>query len=83
MTIPPLLKKHDAVGIIAPSRLILPDQVETALEVFKAWGLEVHQGDALFEKHGYFGGTDDQRLADLQHFIDNPSIKAIFCARGG
>ena len=37
----------------------------------------------MFEKHGYFGGTDDQRLADLQNFIDNPSIKAIFCARGG
>jgi muramoyltetrapeptide carboxypeptidase len=31
----------------------------------------------------YFSGTDAERLADFQHGLDDPSIKAILCARGG
>ncbi|MEM6817056.1 MAG: LD-carboxypeptidase [Bacteroidota bacterium] len=83
MTVPSLLTANDAVAIIAPSRLILPDQVEKALKVFRHWGLQVHLGDSIFKSHGYFAGTDEQRLGDLQHFVNDPSIKAIFCARGG
>lgn len=83
MALPPLLAPNDTVGIIAPSRLILPNQLESALEVFKSWGLDVRQGHSLYASHGYFAGSDTQRLADLQGFINDSSIKAIFCARGG
>lgn len=83
MALPPLLKPHDTIGIIAPSRLIFPNQIEKAVEVLKKWGLQVHQGDALFESHGYFAGSDEQRLSDLRSFINDSSVKAILCARGG
>ena len=83
MTSPPLLKSNDRVGLIAPSRMILPDQVEKAIEIFESWGLQVNAGISLFETHGYFAGTDRQRLHDLQVFINDASIKCIFCARGG
>ncbi|HJX86897.1 MAG TPA: LD-carboxypeptidase, partial [Gemmatimonadales bacterium] len=34
-------------------------------------------------KHGYLAGTDDDRLADLNQAIADPSIDAIWCIRGG
>ncbi|GAA0892491.1 LD-carboxypeptidase [Fulvivirga kasyanovii] len=80
---PELLSKGDKVGIIAPSRVITEEQMAKAFEVFDEWELEVIKGESLFAKEGYFAGTDSQRRADLQRMIDDPEIKAIFCARGG
>ena len=37
----------------------------------------------LFKEDNQFSGTVDQRAADLQTMIDDKSIKAILCARGG
>jgi muramoyltetrapeptide carboxypeptidase len=34
-------------------------------------------------RHFGLGGTDQERLADLQQMLDDPSIKAIFPIRGG
>ena len=40
-------------------------------------------GKNLFEEDDQFSGTIEQRAADLQRMIDDNSIKAILCARGG
>lgn len=80
---PDLLKKGDKVAIVAPSRVIFKEQLVKALEVFSAWGLEVVLGKSLFTQSGYFAGSDEERLSDFQQMIDDDSIKAIFCARGG
>ena len=34
-------------------------------------------------RHGYLAGTDDDRLADLNQAIADPTIDAIWCIRGG
>lgn len=83
MTKPPLLKAGDTVGMVAPGRMILPGQISKSLDTFKQWGLEVIQGASLFSQYGYFAGTDRQRKEDLQQMIDDDSVRAIFCARGG
>lgn len=31
----------------------------------------------------YFSGTDNERMVELQSFLDNKNIKAILCGRGG
>jgi muramoyltetrapeptide carboxypeptidase len=40
-------------------------------------------GENLFGSNNYLSAPDNLRLYDLQKAIDDPSIKAIFCARGG
>ena len=35
------------------------------------------------QKNHHFAGTDTQRLEDFQAALDNPTVKAIWCARGG
>jgi len=79
---PPLLKKGDKVALVAPSRVIDQKQMKAAYRVLERWGLQVVEGTALYHRDGYFAGTDEERLADLQQFLD-ADVKAIFCARGG
>lgn len=80
---PDLLQRGDKVAIVAPSRVIDKTQMEHAYKVFSEWGLEVQDGNNLYNKSGYFAGTDEQRLSDLQDMLSDTSMKAIFCARGG
>ena len=83
MKAPAPLSNNDRIGIVSPTRMITKEQLSGALEVFQSWGLEVVLGDNVYAKHGYFAGTDDQRRSDLQNVLDDSSIKAIFCSRGG
>ncbi len=80
---PPALKKGDRVAMVAPAGLVDRNVIEPAINTLESWGLIVTRGDALYEKHGIFAGTDAKRHADLQKAMDDPEIKAIICARGG
>lgn len=83
MTQPAFLKKGDKIGIVAPARKIRAEQLQPAIELFRSWGLEPVLSNNLFGEHHQFSGTDEQRSADLQTFLDDKSIKAIVSARGG
>jgi muramoyltetrapeptide carboxypeptidase len=39
--------------------------------------------ERLFARTGFLAGSDDERRAELQRALDDPDIKAVFCARGG
>lgn len=80
---PPYLKKGDIIGITAPAGSITPEEIQPAVQVLEGWGFEVRMGNTIGKKDFTFGGTDDERLDDLQHMLDDPHIKAVMCARGG
>jgi muramoyltetrapeptide carboxypeptidase len=80
---PPYLTKDDKIGIIAPARCINFDEVHPSIRVFQKWGLEVVLGTNIFRKCNQFAGKDELRLADLQQMLDDDSIRALVCARGG
>ncbi|HAH57224.1 MAG TPA: LD-carboxypeptidase [Bacteroidales bacterium] len=83
MRTPPFLKSGDKVGMVATARKISLDEVEPALHLYESWGLEVVQGKNLFNEAHQLAGNDKERAADMQQMLDDPAIKAIFCARGG
>ncbi|MBN2212948.1 MAG: LD-carboxypeptidase [Bacteroidales bacterium] len=80
---PPYLNNGDHVGIVAPAGIVSKSDIEPATGILQDWGLKIIKGRYLFEKKGFFAGTDRQRLEDFQNMLDNPDIRAIFCARGG
>jgi muramoyltetrapeptide carboxypeptidase len=80
---PPCLTKGDKIGIVAPARRINFDEVQPGIQLFQKWGLEPVLGTHLFGTENQFAGSDSQRQADLQQMLDDPSIHAIICARGG
>jgi muramoyltetrapeptide carboxypeptidase len=53
------------------------------MELCCALGYEPVLGRSAYARHGYFAGTDDQRLADLNSALQDPSTHAIWCIRGG
>lgn len=80
---PALLKEGDTVAVVAPSGLVEKETIEEAIDTIASWGLTARRGKSLYERHGIFAGSDDQRYADLQQALDDSSVRAVFCARGG
>ncbi len=80
---PELLRLTNKVGIISTARKISKEEVQPAIDKLQSWGLEPILGKHLFSSDHQFAGTVDERVSDLQEMLDNPDIKAIFCARGG
>jgi muramoyltetrapeptide carboxypeptidase len=63
---------------------MLPEKAQTCIDTLRAWGYTVHIGSTLDSHSGnYFSGTDEERLGDLQQALDDPSVKAVLCGRGG
>ena len=83
MIIPEKLKIGDKISIISTARKIIIEELSPAIKTLESWGLKVVLGVNLFQEDDQFSGTVEQRTADLQSMIDDNSIKAILCARGG
>ncbi|MDT8394273.1 MAG: LD-carboxypeptidase [Bacteroidales bacterium] len=80
---PPRLQPGDTVGIVAPARKVNRKEMLPAIEVLKNWGYKVVEGRHLYAEEHQFAGTDQMRAADFQTMLDDDSVRAIFCARGG
>lgn len=81
--IPPYLKSGDTIGITCPAGFMTRAEIEPAVRIMKDWGFNLRIGKTVGLRDFTFGGTDEQRLSDLQQMLDDPSIQAIMCARGG
>jgi len=79
---PSYLKKGDKVAITCPAKK-LPHPMTDAIALLESWGLEVVLGKTVTASFHQFAGDDALRAADLQRFVSDKSIKAIFAARGG
>ncbi|MXV13991.1 S66 peptidase family protein [Hufsiella ginkgonis] len=82
MILPPYLKPGDKVAITCPAKK-LPGDIKDAVQLLESWGLEVVLGETVTASWHQFAGTDEQRRADLQRFMDDASVSAIIAARGG
>jgi muramoyltetrapeptide carboxypeptidase len=82
-TVPPYLKKGDTIGIVCPSGYMPYEKAATCISILQQWGYQVEVGKTLGNQFHYFSGTDAERMEDLQQMLDNPSVKAILCGRGG
>jgi muramoyltetrapeptide carboxypeptidase len=82
---PPFIKKGDTIAIVAPSGILKnrTQEIKKAKALLNSWGLHVVLGKHLFNQNNHFAGTDYERYEDLQNAMDDKSIKAIWCARGG
>jgi muramoyltetrapeptide carboxypeptidase len=80
---PPPLHTGDSVAIIATARHITKEELQPAIQLLKTWGLQPVLGSSIGLQDHQFAGSDEERAADLQQQINDPNIKAIWCAKGG
>lgn len=83
MITPPYLVKGDKIAIVATARKISEQDILPAVNKLREWGLEVVLGNNLLKEFNQYAGTDKERTEDFQGMLDDESIKAIICARGG
>jgi muramoyltetrapeptide carboxypeptidase len=83
MITPPYLQKGDTIAIVATARKHIVKSLQPTIDLLESWGLHVVFGNSIGLEENQLAGSDAQRAADLQEQLDNPSIKAIWCARGG
>lgn len=80
---PSHLKQGDTIGIVCPSGNIPLEKVQICIQTLEKWGYSVKLGTTVGAKKDSFSGSDQQRAEDLQTMLDDASVKAILCARGG
>lgn len=83
MKIPEKLQKGDTVAIVATARKVKSEELDFAVEKLGSAGLKVVLGKSIGVENHQFAGSDQIRAEDFQSFLDDPEIKAIWCARGG
>jgi muramoyltetrapeptide carboxypeptidase len=81
---PPKLRQGNRVALVAPAGPLLEkDDLTRAEALCRALGYEPTLGKNAYRRLGYLAGTDQERLADLNAALNDPSIDAIWCIRGG
>jgi muramoyltetrapeptide carboxypeptidase len=81
---PPFLHAGDKIGITAPASVVRYEDILPGIRLFtENWGLQVIEGKTLHSAFNQFSDTDENRLAEFQQMLDDPSVKAIVAARGG
>jgi muramoyltetrapeptide carboxypeptidase len=83
LIIPKYLKPGDVIGITCPAGFITDKEIQSAVQQMQNWGFNIRIGDTVNKRDFTFGGTDEERAKDFQQMLDDDSIKAIMCARGG
>jgi muramoyltetrapeptide carboxypeptidase len=82
--IPPYLQKGDTIGLVCPAGYMPVEKVSECIRVLNEdWGFTTKVGNTVGRQYHYFSGTDEERLEDFQHMLDDDNVKAILCARGG
>jgi len=81
---PEYLKTGDKVALISPSYYTPMENVEKTAAVLKSWGLEPVIGPNVGKVvDGRYAGTVAERMSDINWALNDPTIKAIICNRGG
>jgi muramoyltetrapeptide carboxypeptidase len=82
--IPPYLQRGDTIGLVCPAGYMPVEKVSECIRILnEEWGFTTKIGTTIGQQYHYFSGTDEERLDDFQHMLDDENVKAILCARGG
>lgn len=71
------------MAIVSTARKISLEELQPALDFIEKWGLQIILGQTIGAEECQFAGDDAFRTRDFQQMLDNPEIKAIWCAKGG
>jgi muramoyltetrapeptide carboxypeptidase len=83
-TIPAYLQKGDTIGLTCPAGFMAAEKAQTCIDTLHEWGYNVMVGKTLGSNStNYFSGTDEERVDEMQAMLDDDSINAILCGRGG
>jgi muramoyltetrapeptide carboxypeptidase len=76
------LQAGDRVAVVAPAGPVPRERFEAGERILSARYHLVYE-ERVFARTGYLAGSDEERLAELNAALRDPTAKAVICARGG
>ncbi len=81
---PSHLSKGSTIAVVAPGFTFQKDKFENGIKTLREhYGFKVVYQDSIFDRDGYFAGTDERRLNEMYHWMTSENVDAIIGARGG
>ena len=80
---PPVLNEGDCIAIISPSSSEESERFDRSTEQLTSMGYKVIEGEHARDSINYFAGLDEHRAADINCFLHDNSVRALFASRGG
>ena len=80
---PPRLRPGDTIALVAPGGHTSEDAIARATAKIGRLGFRLRESAHLRAQFGNYGGSVQQRVADLHAMFADPDVRAIWCIRGG
>ncbi|MBW6423767.1 LD-carboxypeptidase [Rhizobium sp. XQZ8] len=80
---PAKIKKGDRIRFVSPASTPDREMILRRADRLRDMGFEVDFGTHAFAEHGFYAGTHEERLADLNEALSDPQVRAVFATRGG
>lgn len=80
---PSKIKPGDKIRFVSPASTPDRDLVLRRAERLRGMGFDIDFGTYAFAEHGFYAGTHEQRLSDLNQALSDPQVRAVFATRGG
>ena len=80
---PPALRRGDAIGVVSPASPVEARRFHEGVRELEAIGYRVLWNKHALDRHGFFAGEHGARSEELLHYLEDPAVRAVFCARGG
>lgn len=81
---PSYLKEGNKVALVSPAYWVPQEALQQAADTIRSWGLQPIIGPHTNNLNvNAYAGTADERAADLIWALEDDTIKAVVCSRGG
>ena len=80
---PAALRRGDVIGVVAPASPVERELLERGMREIEGIGYRVAVNEWVLARRSFFAGRHAQRAEALLAYLEDPSVRAIFCARGG
>lgn len=80
---PKPLKKGSKIALAAPSSHFRREHFDVALQFLISRGYHVSYQEHVFSREDYLAGSDERRFAEMNEYLSDPEVDAIFMLRGG
>jgi muramoyltetrapeptide carboxypeptidase len=72
------LAPGDTIMFVAPAKYLDEERILLAKKRLEEMGFKVRMPENLFRKHGFLGGSDDERASELMRAFTDPDVDAVF-----
>jgi muramoyltetrapeptide carboxypeptidase len=80
---PPRLRSGDTIGVVAPAGVVPAESLKLGASRLESLGYRVRYRDDVLDVNGRFAGSPERRADEFWEMLEDPNIRAVFCARGG